>query len=513
MLQRVFFYRYPEDLIIKSTKSISVCRGSYYGSPGKIPMYASWAGYPPRQTTAALPQPVLPASLAKHPQQWTKDEVAVWLRWCGEEYSIEAVPADKFDMNGKALCLLKRSDFMERVPKNGDLLYNALNKLVQKNSGAYDSSTTSGTPLSYQNVTPSPSAFQIPQQFSSPDQTNGGLVLLPRSNAQTTAVYTTKVKPYVPILPHPANHITKQEILPVTTVPGRILSPAPSPSDTGSGSDVDSCTEYDDRLACRNPMQPSQLNYMNSLRPTMATGSELVPFLRSKESDCRLLWEFIYQLLQNPYYKEYVCWEKLDDFVFRINNPTGLAQLWGHQKNRTNMTYEKLSRALRYYYRMNIIKKVSGKRLTYKFMQPPANIQKGQRGAKPHSRSHLLTTCKDEEVDDYDSEMRSDDTISSELSQTSIEGKPIKIEIPDSHDLSRRDSRDKLTRSMSYPGMRHLSAACHSTDMSDQPFDFTMTTLKRKEKSVDDSVSSAITCSQLSFPLPMDLNSPVSTNS
>lgn len=146
-------------------------------------------------------------------------------------------------------------------------------------------------------------------------------------------------------------------------------------------------------------------------------------------------------------------------------------------------------------------------------MQPPANIQKGQRGAKPHSRSHLLTTCKDEEVDDYDSEMRSDDTISSELSQASIEGKPIKIEIPDSHDLSRRDSRDKLTRSMSYPGMRHLSSACHSTDMSDQPFDFTMTTLKRKEKSVDDSVSSVITCSQLSFPLPMDLNSPVSTNS
>lgn len=36
MLQRVFFYRYPEDLIIKSTKSISVCRGSYYGSPGKV---------------------------------------------------------------------------------------------------------------------------------------------------------------------------------------------------------------------------------------------------------------------------------------------------------------------------------------------------------------------------------------------------------------------------------------------------------------------------------------------
>jgi len=42
--------------------------------------------------------------------------------------------------------------------------------------------------------------------------------------------------------------------------------------------------------------------------------------------------------------------------------------MWGQQKNRTNMTYEKLSRALRYYYRMNIIKKVSGKRLTYKYV-------------------------------------------------------------------------------------------------------------------------------------------------
>lgn len=477
----------------------------------KIPMFTSWSSYPLRQqTTTALPQPVVPASLAKHPQQWTKEEVAAWLRWCGEEYSIETVPADKFDMNGKALCLLKRSDFMERVPKNGDLLYNALNKLVHKNSGVYDNQSQSGT--SYQNIPTAPSSFQIPQQFSSPDQTNGGLVLLSRSNAQTTPVYTTKVKPFVPILPHPANHITKQDILPVTTVPG-ILSPAPSPSDTGSGSDVDSCPEYDDRLVCRNPMQPSQLNYMNQLRPTMPTGSELVPFLRSKESDCRLLWEFIYQLLQNPCYKEYVCWEKLDDYVFRINNPTGLAQLWGHQKNRTNMTYEKLSRALRYYYRMNIIKKVSGKRLTYKFMQPPANIQKGQRGAKPHSRSHLLTTCKDEEADDLDSEMRCDDTLSSELSQTSIETKPIKLEIPESHDPLRRDTRDKLTRSVSYPGMVHLSSVCHSTDINDQPFDFTMTTLKRKEKSVDDSVSSARACAQLTFPLPVGLNSPESTNS
>lgn len=47
-------------------------------------------------------------------------------------------------------------------------------------------------------------------------------------------------------------------------------------------------------------------------------------------------------------------------------NPAQLSRLWGIQKNRTNMTYEKLSRALRYYYRMDIIEKVPGRRLTYR---------------------------------------------------------------------------------------------------------------------------------------------------
>ena len=40
-------------------------------------------------------------------------------------------------------------------------------------------------------------------------------------------------------------------------------------------------------------------------------------------SDCRLLWEFIYQLLMNSKYSGYVNWESKEDYVFRIVNPTG----------------------------------------------------------------------------------------------------------------------------------------------------------------------------------------------
>ena len=43
---------------------------------------------------------------------------------------------------------------------------------------------------------------------------------------------------------------------------------------------------------------------------------------------------------------------------FRVVRPEALAKLWGARKNRRNMTYDKLSRALRYYYGRNIITKV-----------------------------------------------------------------------------------------------------------------------------------------------------------
>lgn len=43
-----------------------------------------------------------------------------------------------------------------------------------------------------------------------------------------------------------------------------------------------------------------------------------------------------------------------------------VAQLWG-QKTNSSMTYKKLSRARRYYYKQEILERVDGLRLVYKF--------------------------------------------------------------------------------------------------------------------------------------------------
>lgn len=53
--------------------------------------------------------------------------------------------------------------------------------------------------------------------------------------------------------------------------------------------------------------------------------------------------------------------------MFRIRDPTRLAEMWGEKRNRTNMTYEKLSRSLRHYYEKKILRKVPKRKYTYKF--------------------------------------------------------------------------------------------------------------------------------------------------
>ncbi|KRX91491.1 Transcriptional regulator ERG [Trichinella pseudospiralis] len=48
-------------------------------------------------------------------------------------------------------------------------------------------------------------------------------------------------------------------------------------------------------------------------------------------------------------------------------DPEEVARRWGERKSKPNMNYDKLSRALRYYYDKNIMTKVHGKRYAYKF--------------------------------------------------------------------------------------------------------------------------------------------------
>ena len=80
------------------------------------------------------------------------------------------------------------------------------------------------------------------------------------------------------------------------------------------------------------------------------------------------LWEFLQEMLNNSEDNaNYIKWISKREGVFQLVNSSGVAKLWGQRKNRKNMTYEKMSRALRYYYEKDILERVPNARLIYKF--------------------------------------------------------------------------------------------------------------------------------------------------
>ncbi|XP_028037133.1 DNA-binding protein D-ETS-6-like [Bombyx mandarina] len=78
------------------------------------------------------------------------------------------------------------------------------------------------------------------------------------------------------------------------------------------------------------------------------------------------LWQFLLEELAAG--APGICWEgPPGDGEFRLSDPDEVARRWGRRKQKPNMNYDKLSRALRYYYDKNIMSKVHGKRYAYRF--------------------------------------------------------------------------------------------------------------------------------------------------
>lgn len=63
-----------------------------------------WAPPPPSPLGDAKAQ--LPAGLPPEPRLWTREDVAVFLKWCEREFDLPNFDMDLFQMNGKLMLLL-----------------------------------------------------------------------------------------------------------------------------------------------------------------------------------------------------------------------------------------------------------------------------------------------------------------------------------------------------------------------------------------------------------------------
>uniref|UniRef100_A0A674B7E4 ETS transcription factor ERG n=1 Tax=Salmo trutta TaxID=8032 RepID=A0A674B7E4_SALTR len=110
---------------------------------------------------------------------------------------------------------------------------------------------------------------------------------------------------------------------------------------------------------------PTIVTKTEEQRPQLVIVTVLTPFLPAGSGQIQL-WQFLLELLSDSANSGCITWEGTNG-EFKMTDPDEVARRWGERKSKPNMNYDKLSRALRYYYDKNIMTKVHGKRYAYKF--------------------------------------------------------------------------------------------------------------------------------------------------
>ncbi|XP_060569974.1 ETS-related transcription factor Elf-3-like isoform X2 [Ruditapes philippinarum] len=306
----------------------------------------------------------------KHPEHWSQNEILDWIYFVASTIDVDptTIRGEGFqNITGPELCRMTLDDFQRRDPVNGKCFFDMFRSLhrdaffIEPADCDYTSSTSSMLHLQHEvkqepKYNPCPYSSQE-ENFVTTGQGNDLQVLLGTDwyDIDTCVEINDEALEKISrqIFPHPDYGYGSSEY---------------GSSDSESISDTSENTmDLYTRLHGRNDSTGSDVmsddDYVPYPEPTKkkpATkrkvskpGEQQKPQNRGRKpgqiSKGNHLWEFIRDLLKDPKSNPHLLrWEEQETGVFRFVQSEAVAQMWGRKKNNPGMTYEKLSRAMRF---------------------------------------------------------------------------------------------------------------------------------------------------------------------
>ncbi|XP_015197216.1 transcriptional regulator ERG isoform X3 [Lepisosteus oculatus] len=290
------------------------------GGPMSYGSYMEDKHIPPPNMTTNERRVIVPAD----PTLWTTEHVRQWLEWAVKEYVLLDVDVSLFqNIDGKELCKMSKEDFQRLTPSyNAEILLSHLHYLRE-------------TPLPHLTSDDVDKALQNSPRLMHARNTGGATFIFPNTSVYPDAAPRVSTRPDIAYEAARRSGWTPQAV------------------SSSKG------TQPSSSVVTKNEEQRPQLDPYQILGPTSSR-------LANPGSGQIQLWQFLLELLSDSSNSNCITWEGTNG-EFKMTDPDEVARRWGERKSKPNMNYDKLSRALRYYYDKNIMTKVHGKRYAYKF--------------------------------------------------------------------------------------------------------------------------------------------------